>query len=283
MLGATIVAVAAVMLALLATGATPASAQPAPIAPTVTAPEVPTPGAPDSTEGADSPDAQVNIDLGVDDSQGEGGISNPVLIILLLTVLSVAPSLLILVTGFTRIVIVLSLVRNALGLQSIPPNQVIVGLSLFLAVFVMTPTLKVIYDDALQPLMNDEITQEQAWDRAQVPLKEFMLDNTRSDELATFVDAAEANGEAPPATPEETPLTTLIPAFLLSELKTAFIIGFVVFVPFLVLDLVVSAVLMSLGMMMLPPVFVSLPFKILLFVMVGGWTLVAESLLRSFH
>jgi flagellar biosynthetic protein FliP len=283
MLGATIVAVAAVMLALLATGATPASAQPAPIAPTVTAPEVPTPGAPDSTEGADSPDAQVNIDLGVDDSQGEGGISNPVLIILLLTVLSVAPSLLILVSGFTRIVIVLSLVRNALGLQSIPPNQVIVGLSLFLAVFVMTPTLKVIYDDALQPLMNDEITQEQAWDRAQVPLKEFMLDNTRSDELATFVDAAEANGEAPPATPEETPLTTLIPAFLLSELKTAFIIGFVVFVPFLVLDLVVSAVLMSLGMMMLPPVFVSLPFKILLFVMVGGWTLVAESLLRSFH
>jgi flagellar biosynthetic protein FliP len=283
MLGATIVAVAAVMLALLATGAAPASAQPAPIAPTVTAPEVPTPGAPDSTEGADSPDAQVNIDLGVDDSQGEGGISNPVLIILLLTVLSVAPSLLILVTGFTRIVIVLSLVRNALGLQSIPPNQVIVGLSLFLAVFVMTPTLKVIYDDALQPLMNDEITQEQAWDRAQVPLKEFMLDNTRSDELATFVDAAEANGEAPPATPEETPLTTLIPAFLLSELKTAFIIGFVVFVPFLVLDLVVSAVLMSLGMMMLPPVFVSLPFKILLFVMVGGWTLVAESLLRSFH
>jgi flagellar biosynthetic protein FliP len=283
MLGATIVAVAAVMLALLATGAAPASAQPAPIAPTVTAPEVPTPGAPDSTEGADSPDAQVNIDLGVDDSQGEGGISNPVLIILLLTVLSVAPSLLILVTGFTRIVIVLSLVRNALGLQSIPPNQVIVGLSLFLAVFVMTPTLKVIYDDALQPLMNDEITQEQAWDRAQVPLKEFMLDNTRSDELATFVDAAEANGEAPPATPEETPLTTLIPAFLLSELKTAFIIGFVVFVPFLVLDLVVSAVLMSLGMMMLPPVFVSLPFKILLFVMVGGWTLVAESLLRSFQ
>jgi flagellar biosynthetic protein FliP len=283
MLGATIVAVAAVMLALLATGAAPASAQPAPIAPTVTAPEVPTPGAPDSTEGDDSPDAQVNIDLGVDDSQGEGGISNPVLIILLLTVLSVAPSLLILVTGFTRIVIVLSLVRNALGLQSIPPNQVIVGLSLFLAVFVMTPTLKVIYDDALQPLMNDEITQEQAWDRAQVPLKEFMLDNTRSDELATFVDAAEANGEAPPATPEETPLTTLIPAFLLSELKTAFIIGFVVFVPFLVLDLVVSAVLMSLGMMMLPPVFVSLPFKILLFVMVGGWTLVAESLLRSFQ
>jgi flagellar biosynthetic protein FliP len=202
---------------------------------------------------------------------------------LLLTVLSVAPSLLILVTGFTRIVIVLSLVRNALGLQSIPPNQVIVGLSLFLAVFVMTPTLKVIYDDALQPLMDDEITQEQAWDRAQVPLKEFMLDNTRTEELATFVDAAEANGEAPPATPEETPLTTLIPAFLLSELKTAFIIGFVVFVPFLVLDLVVSAVLMSLGMMMLPPVFVSLPFKILLFVMVGGWTLVAESLLRSFH
>jgi flagellar biosynthetic protein FliP len=283
MLAAMIVAVVAVTLALLASGAAPAAAQAAPIAPTVTAPEAPTPGAPDSTEGADSPDAQVNIDLGVDDSQAEGGISNPVLIILLLTVLSVAPSLLILVTGFTRIVIVLSLVRNALGLQSIPPNQVIVGLSLFLAVFVMTPTLKVIYDDALQPLMNDEITQEQAWDRAQVPLKEFMLDNTRTDELATFVDAAEANGEAPPATPEETPLTTLIPAFLLSELKTAFIIGFVVFVPFLVLDLVVSAVLMSLGMMMLPPVFVSLPFKILLFVMVGGWTLVAESLLRSFH
>jgi flagellar biosynthetic protein FliP len=283
MFGAMILAVVAVALAVVATGAAPASAQEAPIAPTVTAPDVPTPGTPDPTAGADSPDAQVNIDLGVDDGQDEGGLSNPVLIILLLTVLSVAPSLLILVTGFTRIVIVLSLVRNALGLQSIPPNQVIVGLSLFLAVFVMTPTLKVIYDDALQPLMDDEITQEQAWDRAQVPLKEFMLDNTRTEELSTFVDAAEANGEAPPATPEDTPLTTLIPAFLLSELKTAFIIGFVVFVPFLVLDLVVSAVLMSLGMMMLPPVFVSLPFKILLFVMVGGWTLVAESLLRSFH
>lgn len=275
-LAATLIAVATLVAGLwIASSSAPAAAQ--------TAPSIPVPAAPGPTTSTTTgtPDAQVNLDLG---GSTDGKVpTNSIVIILVLTVLAVAPSLLILMTGFTRIVIVLSLVRNALGLQSIPPNQVIVGLALFLSLFVMAPTLKQMNDVALQPLMKGEITQGQAWDAAQVPLKSFMLKNTRSDELGTFVDAAAKNGEVRPATPEDTPLTTLIPAFLLSELKSAFIIGFVVFVPFLVIDLVVSAVLMSLGMMMLPPVFVSLPFKILLFVMVGGWTLIAETLLESFR
>lgn len=280
------IVVALVGVGMWTTGTAAAQTTPTTTAPTV---DIPAPAIPDlsglsgdaTTTTTSAPDAQVNLDLGgaTDGSKP----SNSVLIILVLTVLAVAPSLLIMVTGFTRIVIVLSLVRNALGLQAIPPNQVIVGLSLFLSLFVMAPTLKEMNDVALQPLMKGEITQSQAWDAAQVPLKSFMLDNTRTEELGLFVDASVQNGEVRPATPEDTPLTTLIPAFLLSELKSAFIIGFVVFVPFLVIDLVVSAVLMSLGMMMLPPVFVSLPFKILLFVMVGGWTLVAETLLRSFN
>jgi flagellar biosynthetic protein FliP len=275
-LAATLIAVVTLVAGLwIASSAAPAAAQ--------TAPSIPVPATPGPTASTTpgTPDAQVNLDLG---GSKDGKVpTNSIVIILVLTVLAVAPSLLILMTGFTRIVIVLSLVRNALGLQSIPPNQVVVGLALFLSLFVMAPTLKQMNDDALQPLMKGEITQGQAWDAAQAPLKSFMLKNTRSEELGMFVDAAAKNGEARPATPEDTPLTTLIPAFLLSELKSAFIIGFVVFVPFLVIDLVVSAVLMSLGMMMLPPVFVSLPFKILLFVMVGGWTLIAETLLGSFR
>ena len=251
-----------------------ASAQesPAPETPTVPVPDAPTVG---GDGEADGPNATIDIDL----SQGEAP-SQSVIIILLLTVLSVAPSLLIMTTSFTRIVVVLSLARNALGLQTIPPNQVVVGLAMFLSLFVMGPTLSAMNEEGLQPLLAGELSQGEALEAASVPLKEFMLANTREGELQMIVDAS---GEEIPDDVEDLSITTVAPAFVLSELKSAFIIGFVVFVPFLVIDLVVSAVLMSLGMMMLPPVFVSLPFKILLFVMVDGWSLIASTLLESYR
>lgn len=269
--GAAVVTLVVAGTALAAgTAARPAAAQvPAPVAPTPPTPQAPEPGA----DGTGSSGLQV--DLG-----GEQSASNSIIIILVLTVLAVAPSLLILTTGFTRIVIVLSIARNALGLPTIPPNQVVVGLALFLSLFVMAPTLQVMNEVGLQPLLSGEKTEQQALEDASVPLKGFMLDNTRVEELDLFIGLS---GEERPAELDQLPLTTIVPAFVLSELKTAFIIGFVVFIPFLVIDLVVAAVLMSLGMMMLPPVFVSLPFKVLLFVMVGGWTLITESLVRSFN
>ncbi|MDQ1516333.1 MAG: flagellar biosynthesis protein FliP [Actinomycetota bacterium] len=225
--------------------------------------------------GADSK-ASVSLDLG-----GVGGKpSQSLMIIVLITLLSVAPALLIMMTSFTRIVIVLSLTRNALGLHTIPPNQVIVGLAMFLSFFVMSPTFSDINKDAVQPLLHGQKTQAQAYDSAVTPLRTFMLKQTRKGELAMFSSAA--NGGKRPAKPEDVGLAALIPAFILSELKTAFIIGFVVFIPFLVIDIVVSSSLMSMGMMMLPPVFVSLPFKLLLFVMVDGWGLIVRSLLKSF-
>jgi len=260
-------------LLLMLAAAAPAAAQdaPGPDTPVVPVPEVPTIG----DDGSDGPNATIEVDL----DQGEAP-SQSVIIILLLTVLSVAPSLLIMTTSFTRIVVVLSLARNALGLQTIPPNQVVVGLAMFLSFFVMGPTLSEMNEVGLQPLLDGEISQTEAWEAASVPLKQFMLANTREGELQMIVDAS---GEEVPDDVEDLSLTTVAPAFVLSELKSAFIIGFVVFVPFLVIDLVVSAVLMSLGMMMLPPVFVSLPFKILLFVMVDGWGLIAVTLLESYR
>lgn len=205
--------------------------------------------------------------------------SNSVVIILLLTVLSIAPSLLVLCTSFTRIVIVLSLTRNALGLPTVPPQQVVVGLSLFLTLFVMGPTLTEMKEVALDPLLAGEITTADALDSAQVPLREFLLKHTREGELELFLDASNT---PTPIARDEVPLNALVPAFVLSELKSGFIIGFVIFVPFLIIDLVVSAVLMGLGMMMLPPSFVSLPFKLLLFVMLDGWMLVVGTLLTSY-
>jgi flagellar biosynthesis protein FliP len=226
-------------------------------------------------DASDSADASISLDLpGVTEKA-----SNSVVIILLLTVLSVAPSLLVLCTSFTRIVIVLSLTRNALGLPTAPPQQVIVGLSVFLTLFVMGPTLGQMKDVALDPLLDGTISVSQAYDAAQVPLREFLLEHTREGELEMFLDAS--NTETPVAR-DEVPLVALVPAFVLSELKSGFIIGFVIFIPFLIIDLVVSAVLMGLGMMMLPPSFVSLPFKILLFVMLDGWMLVVGTLLKSY-
>lgn len=205
--------------------------------------------------------------------------SNSVVIILLLTVLSIAPSLLVLCTSFTRVVIVLSLTRNAIGIPSIPPQQVIVGLSVFLTLFIMGPTLGEMKQVGLDPLLDGKITTSQALDAAQVPLREFLLAHTREGELQLFLDASDT---PTPVARDKVPLNAVIPAFVLSELKSGFIIGFVIFVPFLIIDLVVSAVLMGLGMMMLPPSFVSLPFKLLLFVMLDGWMLVVGTLLTSY-
>jgi len=208
-----------------------------------------------------------------------GNVSTTVKLLLLLTVFSLAPSILILMTCFTRIVIVLSFVRTSLGTQQMPPNQVIVGLALFLTFFVMAPTFSEVNKEALQPLFDEKITLNQAYDRAAVPLKEFMSKNTRQKDLALFLDYAKLER---PKSVEDIPLTALVPAFAISELKTAFQIGFMIFIPFLVIDMIVASVLMSMGMMMLPPVMISLPFKILLFVLVDGWNLVVKSLLQSF-
>ena len=234
-----------------------------------------TPADPFGTADDDAPDA--SIDVSFPNVTEES--SNSVVIILLLTVLSVAPSLLVLCTSFTRIVIVLSLTRNALGLPTVPPQQVVVGLSLFLTLFVMGPTLTEMKEVALDPLLAGEITTADALESAQVPLREFLLKHTREGELELFLDASNT---PTPIARDEVPLNALVPAFVLSELKSGFIIGFVIFVPFLIIDLVVSAVLMGLGMMMLPPSFVSLPFKLLLFVMLDGWMLVVGTLLTSY-
>ena len=183
-------------------------------------------------------------------------------------------------TSFTKIIVVLSLTRNALGTTTIPPNQVLAGLALFLSLFIMSPVLSDMNDAGVQPYLKGEITQTQAFDAGVKPLREFMMKQTRPAELATMVKLSD---QAAPATPDDVELTTLIPAFVLSELKSAFIIGFVVFIPFLVIDVVVSSVLMSMGMMMLPPALISLPFKLLLFVMVDGWSLIATALVQSYH
>lgn len=206
-------------------------------------------------------------------------VSTSVKLLLLLTVLSLAPSILILMTSFARIVIVLSFVRTALATQQMPPNQVIVGLALFLTFFIMAPTFQEVNKEALQPLFAEEIGLEEAYDRASIPFKEFMSKHTRQKDLDLFLTYNQAER---PASVEEIPLTMLVPAFALSEIKTAFQIGFMIFIPFLVIDMIVASTLMSMGMMMLPPVMISLPFKILLFVLVDGWYLVMKSLLQSF-
>ncbi|MCA0969128.1 flagellar type III secretion system pore protein FliP [Halobacillus litoralis] len=206
-------------------------------------------------------------------------ISTSVKLLLLLTILSVAPGLLILMTSFTRILIVLSFVRTSLATQQMPPNQVLIGIALFLTFFVMAPTFQEVNDEALTPLFNNEITLDEAYEEASIPMKEFMAKHTRQKDLELFMGYSEMER---PETIQDVPLTTLVPAFAISELKTAFQMGFMIFVPFLVIDMAVASVLMSMGMMMLPPVMISLPFKILLFVLVDGWYLISKSLLEGF-
>lgn len=221
----------------------------------------------------------INIDIGSAPNQ-PGGASTTLSIILLITVLSLAPSILVLMTSFTRIVIVLGFVRNSLGTQQMPPNQVLIGLALFLTFFVMAPTLGEINQTALQPYLKGELNQTQALEKAAVPIKQFMGKQTREKDLKLFLEFSKAPA---PASYQDVPLTALIPAFAISELKTAFQMGFIIFIPFLVIDMVISSTLMAMGMMMLPPVMISLPFKILLFILVDGWYLVVKSLLLSFQ
>ncbi|MDC3414124.1 flagellar type III secretion system pore protein FliP [Aquibacillus sp. 3ASR75-11] len=206
-------------------------------------------------------------------------VSTSVKLLLLLTVFSLAPSILILMTSFTRIIIVLSFVRTSLATQQMPPNQVLIGIALFLTFFVMAPTFQQINEEALEPLFSEEITLDEAYTRATVPIKDFMAEYTRQKDLALFMNYAQIEK---PETVQDIPLTTLIPAFAISELKTAFQMGFMIFVPFLVIDMAVASVLMSMGMLMLPPVMISLPFKILLFILVDGWYLITYSLLQGF-
>ena len=234
--------------------------------------------------GALVPDALAqNNDLPLFSSRPAAGggqsYSLPVETVLLLSALTFLPAVLLLMTAFTRIVIVLSLLRHALGTQASPPNQVIIGLSLFLTLFVMGPIADRIYTDAYVPYSEQKIAFSQALDRAQSPLKNFMLKQTREPDLALFVKLARVE---PPSAREQIPLRVLVPAFVTSELKTAFQIGFMVFLPFLIIDIVVSSVLMSMGMMMLSPMLISLPFKLMLFVLVDGWTLLVGSLVSSF-
>jgi flagellar biosynthetic protein FliP len=217
----------------------------------------------------------ISINLGQN-----GGLTERVIqLIALLTVLSLAPSILVMMTSFTRIVVVLSLLRTALGTATAPPNAVIIALALFLTGFVMGPALQRSYDDGLLPLANNEISVQQAFDRSTAPLRTFMQKNVREKDLQLFTDLS---AEPPPATPDQMSLRILVPAFMISELRRAFEIGFLLFLPFLIIDLVVASVLMSMGMMMLPPVVVSLPFKLIFFVLVDGWSLVAGSLIQSY-
>jgi flagellar biosynthesis protein FliP len=218
-------------------------------------------------------------DISINFGQGAGLTERVVQLIALLTILSLAPSILIMVTSFTRIVVVLSLLRTALGTATAPPNAVIISLALFLTAFVMAPVFQNAYDTAIRPLLNNEITPEQAFDRGSDPFRGFMLKNVREKDLKLFTDLAK---EPLPATPQDVSLRILVPAFMISELKRAFEIGFLLFLPFLIIDLVVASVLMSMGMMMLPPVVVSLPFKLIFFVLVDGWSLVAGSLVQSY-
>ncbi len=220
-----------------------------------------------------------SIDLSIGDGNSDNaGVVTSVQIILLLTVLTIAPSILIMMTCFTRIIIVLSFIRRALSLQTVPPNQVLIGLALFLTFFIMSPTINEIKTNAYEPFVAGEINQTVAFEEATDPLRDFMLRQVRTKDLKLFIDIS---GEGSLEAYEEIPLPVLIPGFIISEIKTGFEIGFLLFIPFIVIDMIVASTLMALGMMMLPPVMISLPFKILLFIMVDGWNLIIEKLIMT--
>ncbi len=239
----------------------------------------PGPTGPQGPTGPTAPaapgDTSVTVDLGgITDKP-----SNSVAVIIALTLLSLLPAILLTCTSFTKILVVLGLTRNALGLQQMPPNQVLAGLALFLSLFIMTPVLGQMKDAGLDPYMDGAKTSAQAWDDGVQPLKEFMLDHTKDSDLRLLTNVAKRDL---PKNRADVPMATLVPAFIISELQQAFIIGFIIFIPFLVIDIVVSGALMALGMMMMPPVMVSLPFKLLLFVLVDGWALVIKSIVASY-
>ena len=222
------------------------------------------------------PEIELRVGGGEETPEGLVGFLQ---LLLMLSLLSLAPAFVMLMTSFTRIVVVLAFLRNAMATQNIPPNQVLIGLALFMTFFVMHPTLNQVYAEAIQPYLAEEITQEEALTVGSAPLRDIMFAHTREKDLALFVNIG---GGEPPGSPEDIPMHILVPSFVISELKTAFQMGFILFIPFLVIDMVVASTLMSMGMFMLPPVIVSMPFKILLFVLVDGWHLVVKSLLESF-
>lgn len=220
-----------------------------------------------------------SFQIGVEEAKDAEDLALTLEIIALITILSLAPAILVLMTSFTRFIIVFHFLRQAMGIQGSPPNQVIVGLSLFLTFFVMKPVWQDVYQNALQPYMEDKLSHSEAFDVAQNPMRKFMLLNTREKDLALFVRLAK---EKRPKNKQDVSMLTLIPAFIISELQTAFIIGFMIYIPFIVIDMVVSSVLLSMGMMMLPPIMISLPFKLMLFVLVDGWNIIVGSMVKSF-
>jgi flagellar biosynthetic protein FliP len=221
-----------------------------------------------------------SLNVGVKPAENPQDVALSLQIIFLLTILSLAPSILLMMTSFTRIVIVLSLTRNALGTQQMPPNQILAGIALFITFFIMSPVLKDINNQALQPYMKKDISHMQALKKAESPIRDFMFKQTRKRDLALFINMSRMER---PQTKDDVPTFVLIPAFIVSELTSAFIMGFLIYLPFLVIDMVVASTLMSMGMLMLPPIMISLPFKILVFIMVDGWALIIKGLILSFH
>lgn len=230
-----------------------------------------------------APIHRINAYGGVINMDINGNSVETLEIIVLLTVMSLLPSILIMMTSFTRIIIVLSFLKNALGLQQTPPNQVMVGIALLLTLFIMSPVIDEINVDAYQPYKNEEITQQEFFTKASEPIKVFMLKQTGDSELKMFMDMSRDENVKSTKNLQELPLTIIIPSFVTSELKRAFIIGFLLFIPFLIIDMIVSSILMSMGMIMLPPVMISLPFKLLLFVLVDGWSLLFKTLISTFN
>ncbi len=220
------------------------------------------------------------INIAMDDAESPGKVAVVMQIFLLMTVLTLAPAILIMVTSFTRVAIVLSVLRQAMGTQQMPPTQIVLGLALFLTFFIMTPVWEKINEEAVQPFLEEKITQKVAFEKAIEPLRTFMFSQTREKDIALFLDISKAKK---PKNMDDIPTSVLIPSFIISELKTAFQIGFLLYVPFLVVDMVVASVLLSMGMMMLPPIMISLPFKLMLFVVADGWYLVVGSVVKSFN
>lgn len=263
-----------VVFVVLFTGVTIAHATGVPPeSPTVTSTETTTE---DSGDGS-SP-LSIGVTLNTDDD--EGTLAGTLQMLIVLTVISLAPSILVMMTSFTRIIVVMHFVRTAIGTQSSPPNNVLIGLSLFLTFFIMSPTLTQVFDNGITPLAEGQITQEQAIENCMTPMREFMFKQVEPKDLQTFMNIADMESVTDTS---EIPTTVLIPAFILSELRAAFIIGFLIYIPFIIIDMVVSSTLMSMGMMMLPPTTISMPFKILLFVLVDGWGLIIEELVKSFN
>ncbi|MBO4395879.1 MAG: flagellar type III secretion system pore protein FliP [Eubacterium sp.] len=236
-----------------------------------------------TTGEVQDPDSPDDFQFTISSNAGATGLSAPLRILLVLTVLSIAPFILLMMTSFTRIIVVLHFVRTALGTQTAPPNQVLIGLALFLTLFIMSPVMSQVYTDAIEPFDAGEITQEEALERGMAPIREFMFEQTNRKDIRLFLEIQEKQDEVSVENIDDIPTTVLLPAFMISELRAAFIMGFLLYLPFIVIDMVVASTLMSMGMMMLPPTTISMPFKILLFVLADGWDLLIGQMVKTFY